>query len=146
MTSGTTVTAAGLIAAVHSVVDGRAARYFGEVRLLAGNSGPSTQTTAFARIGALLSAATIDAVFTWMANIRASGHMTAASGGEDNIIAIKTGASPPRLIVPVWRRGTMLRDTGRLQLAGTITLTGVMYADVILVNSDLHTQLRVETQ
>ena len=41
----------------------------------------------------------------------------------------------------------MLRDTGRLQLDGhVITLTGVMYADVILVNSDLHTQLRVETQ
>ena len=144
--AGADLTAAALLAGVHGVVDGRAARYFTEVRLLAGNSGPSTQTTAFARIGALLAASTIDAVFTWMANIRASGHMPSASGGEDNIIAIKTGASPPRLIVPVWRRGTMLRDTGRLQLAGTITLTGVMYADVILVNSDLHTQLRVETQ
>ena len=146
VTSGTTVTAAGLISAVHGVVDGRAARYFREVRLLAGNSDAASQTTAFERIGALLSAATIDAVFTWMADIRASAHMPNASGGEDNIIAIKTGAAPTRLIVPVWRRGSLLRDTGRLQLSGQITLTGVMYADVILVNSDLHTQLRVETQ
>ena len=40
----------------------------------------------------------------------------------------------------------MLRDTERLQLQGTMTLTGVMYADVILANTDLHTLLEVETQ
>ena len=146
VTAGTTVTAAGLIAAVHSVVDGRAARYFSDVRLLAGNSGAASQTTAFERIGALLSAATIDAVFTWMANIRASAQMPNASGGEDNIIAIKTGAAPTRLIVPVWRRGTLLRDPNTQQLKGNIVITGVMYADVIVVNGDVHTQLRVETQ
>ena len=146
VTAGTTVTAAGLIAAVHSVVDGRAARYFGEVRLLAGNGVAASQTTAFERIGALLSAATIDAVFTWMANIRASAHMPNASGGEDNIIAIKTGSAATRLIVPVWRRGTLLRDVATQQLKGNIVITGVMYADVIVVNEDIHTQLRVETQ
>ena len=113
VTVGTTVTAAGLIAAVHNVVDGRGARYFREVLLLAGNSDVASQTTAFERIGALLSAATIDAVFTWMANIRASAHMPNASGGEDNIIAIKTGASADRLIVPVWRRGSLLRTRTR---------------------------------
>ena len=47
VTAGTTVTAAGLIAAVHSVVDGRAARYFGDVRLLAGNGTAASQTSAF---------------------------------------------------------------------------------------------------
>ena len=146
VTAGTTVTAAGLIAAVHGVVDGRAARYFNEVLLLAGQQDVASQTTAFERIGALLSAATIDAVFTWMANIRASAHMPNASGGEDNIIAIKTGDSADRLIVPVWRRGSLLRDPNTQQLKGNIVLTGVMYADVIVVNSDLHTQLRVETQ
>ena len=72
--------------------------------------------------------------------------MPNASGGEDNIIAIKTGASADRLIVPVWRRGSLLRDPNTQQLKGNIVLTGVMYADVIVVNSDLHTQLRVETQ
>ena len=146
VTPATTLTTAALISAVHGVVDGRGARYFNEVRLLAGNTGTSGQTTAFAHIGALIAATTIDAVFNWMASIRASAHMIVASGGEDNIIAIKTGASPTRLIVPVWRRGTLLRDPNSKQTSGNIVLTGVMYADVILVNSDLHTQLRVETQ
>ena len=43
--------------------------------------------------------------------------------------------NPQRLIVPVWRRGQLLRDTGRLQLSGAVTITGVMYADAIIVNS-----------
>ena len=94
----------------------------------------------------MLAATTIDAVFNWMANIRASAHMGAAAGGEDDIIAIKTGAAPARLIVPVWRRGTLLRDAGRLQLQGAITLTGVMYTDVIVAKTDIHTLLEVETQ
>ena len=47
--AGADLTTAALLAGVHGVVDGRAARYFNEVLLLAGNSGPSTQTTAFAR-------------------------------------------------------------------------------------------------
>ena len=51
-----TVTAASLIGGVHGVVDGRTARYFNEVRLLAGNTTVSGQTTAFQRVGALLSA------------------------------------------------------------------------------------------
>ena len=146
VTAGTTLTTPALLAAVHGVVDGRAARYFNDVVLLSGNTAASGQTTAFSLIGTFLAATTIDAVFNWFANIRASAHMPAASGGEDNIIAVKTGASPPRLIVPVWRRGTLLRDQTTKQTAGNIVLTGVMYADVILVNSDLHTQLRVETQ
>ena len=146
VTSGTTLTFAGMLGGVYALVDGRGARYFNEIRLLAGNTSASSQTTAFSRIGALLAAVTVDAHFSYLASIRASAHMTAASGGEDNIIAVKTGAAPPRLIVPVWRRGQLLRDTGRLQLAGTVTLTGVMFADVILANADLHTQLRVETQ
>ena len=141
-----TVTTASLLAAVHGVVDGKAARYFSEVQLLAGNTGATSQTTAFERIGALLAASTIDAVFAWLASIRASAHMGAAAGGEDDIIVVKTGPAPTRLVVPVWRRGTLLRDTGRLQLEGAITLTGVMYADVILAKTDIHTLLEVETQ
>ena len=141
-----TLTTAALIAAMHGVVDGKGASFFREVRLLAGNTAASSQTTAFSRIGALLSAASVDAVFEVLASTRASAHMTAASGGEDNIIAIKTGAAPPRLIVPTWRRGEFYRDTGRLQLQGAITVTGALYADVILAANDIHTLLRVETQ
>ena len=146
VTAGTTLTMPALIAAIHGVVDGKGASFFREVRLLAGNTAASSQTTAFAHLGALLAAVTLDALFEVLANVRASAHMTAASGGEDNIIAVKTGAAPPRLIVPVWRRGEFLRDTGRLQLQGTITVTGALYGDVILAANDIHTQLRVETQ
>ena len=146
VTSGTTLATAGLIAAMHGVVDGKGASFFREVRLLAGNTAATSQTTAFARLGALLAAVDLDALFEVLTNVRASAHMPAASGGEDNIIAIKTGAAPPRLIVPTWRRGEFYRDTGRLQLQGTITVTGAMYADVILAANDIHTQLRVETQ
>ena len=141
-----TLTTPALLAAMHGVVDGKGASFFREVRLLAGNTAASSQTTAFSRIGALLAAATVDAVFEVLASTRASAHMTAASGGEDNIIAVKTGAAPPRLIVPVWRRGEFYRDTGRLQLQGTITVTGALYADDILAAKDIHTLLRVETQ
>ena len=146
VTSGTTLAIGGLIAAMHGVVDGKGASFFREVRLLAGNTAATSQTTAFSRLGVLLSAVDLDALFEVLANVRASAHMPAASGGEDNIIAIKTGAAPPRLIVPTWRRGEFYRDTGRLQLQGTITVTGAMYADVILAANDIHTQLRVETQ
>ena len=147
VTSGTTLTTAGLIAAVHAQADGRGARFFDDIRLLAGNGTAASQTSAASHIGALMSAATIDGVFDWFRRIRLSGNMPNPSGGEDNIIAYKaSGGNPTRLIAPVWRRGNLLRDTGRLQLQGEITLTGVMYCDVILVNSDLHTQLRVETQ
>ena len=147
VTSGTTVTAAGLIAAVHQLVDGRGAFYYTDINLLSGNNDATSQTTSHERIGALIAAATFEGVFNWLGRIRASAHMTAASGGEDNIIAVKTRPSPPRLIVPVWRRAQLLRSQAAAdQRAGTILLTGVMFADVILVNTDLHTQLRVETQ
>ena len=146
VTSGTTLTTAGLVAAVHAEVDGRAAQFFSDIRLLAGNTGAASQTTAFARIGALMAAVTLDGLWEWMTRIRASAHMVVASGGEDNIIAVKTGPSPSRLIVPVWRRANLKRDSGRLQLTDADTITGTMYVDVISVNDDLHTQLRVETQ
>lgn len=145
-TSGTTMTSGLLLGAIASVVDGRGARFFNEVRVLAGNTSAGSQTTAYARIGALIAGASLDAVFNLLAGIRASGHMAAAASDQDKIITIKTGPAPPRLIVPVWRRGTLLRDTGRLQLSGQITLTGVMYADVILVNADLHNEFTVDTQ
>ena len=146
VTSGTTLTTAGLVAAVHAEVDGRAAQFFSDIRLLAGNTGAASQTTAFSRIGALMAAVTLDGLWEWMTRIRASAHMVVASGGEDNIIAVKTGPSPSRLIVPVWRRANLKRDSGRLQLTDADTITGTMYVDVISVNDDLHTQLRVETQ
>ena len=60
VTTGTTLTTAGLVAAVHEEVDGRAAQFFSDIRLLAGNTGAASQTTAFSRIGALMAAVTLD--------------------------------------------------------------------------------------
>ena len=128
------------------MVDGKGARFFNDVRLLAGNTDATGQTTAFEAIGAFMSAATIDAVFTYLAGIRASAHFPVATSDNDHILTVKTGTAPPRLIVPVWRRGQLLRDTGRLQLSGDVTLTGVMYADVIIAATDLHDDLFVKTQ
>ena len=141
-----TLTTAILLAGVHGLVDGRGAFYYTDIRLLAGNTAAASQTTAHTRLGALLAAATFDGIFNWLGDIRASAHMPAAAAGEDNILAIKMRGSVPRLIVPVWRRGQLLRDTGRGQLSGTITLTGIMFADVIVASSDLHTRWSVETQ
>ena len=118
VTAGTTLTTAALIAAMHGVVDGKGASFFREVRLLAGNTAASSQTTAFARLGALLAAVTGDALFEVLTNVRASAHIAAASGGEDTIIAIKTGAAPPRLIVPTWRRGGILPRHGPVAAPG----------------------------
>ena len=72
--------------------------------------------------------------------------MAAAATDDDEAFFIRMGPSQPRLIVPVWRRGQLLRDAGRLQLQHAITLTGVMYADVIVVNSDQHFLAHAKTQ
>ena len=53
--------------------------------------------------------------------------------------------SAPRLIVPTWRRAEILRDTGRLQLRGEVTLTGALYADVIVAATDMHDYISVDT-
>ena len=94
------------------------------------------------RFVSALSIANIGHFFNMMPHdrFRASPHFAATNGtaSHQNGIAYRTAASAPRLIAPVWRRGQLLRDTGRLQLQSEITLTGVMFADVILVNSDRH--------
>ena len=120
-------TLAKIFGAFGSAVDGVAARDVREVRLLVAK-------TVYADAAAL-SIANVGHFFTLIPHerYRASAHLGTLFG-----LGYRTGANVRRLLVPVWRRGTLLRDTGRLQLAGTVTLTGVMYADVILVNDDQH--------
>ena len=132
---------------MHALVDGRGARYFNEIRLLAGNTSASSQTTAFSRLGALLAAVTVDAHFSYLGNIRASAHMTAASGGEDNIIAVKTGAAAAAFD----RAGLATRAVAPGHRAAATRWYGYAHWRDVCgrdpgANADLHTQLRVETQ
>ena len=146
LTSGTTLTAAGLMQGAFAAVNGRAAFTLNDIRVLAANTSASSQTTAYERIGALIGGSIADGVFNFMANVRASAHMAAAASGEDELIYILNRSAAPRLIVPTWRRAEVLRDTGRLQLAGTVTLTGAMFATVIVAGSDLWSRRTIETQ
>ena len=126
-TAITRQTMAKIFGAFGHAVNGIGARDVREVRLMVAQN-------VYADAAAL-SIANVGHFFTLMPHdrYRASAHLENLYG-----LAYRTGSNIRRLLVPVWRRGTLLRDTGRLQLAGTVTLTGVMYADVILVNVDQH--------
>ena len=133
----TTMTLAKLLAKFGGAVDGKGAKNVNQVRILASNESYTfVSALNIANVGTFMSLVPHD---RFLASSNMPDHGTANHGHG---IAYRTGAGAlQRLIVPVWRRGQLLRDTGRLQLAGTITITGVMYADVIVVNSDLHQQL-----
>ena len=135
----TTMTLAKLFAKYGGAVDGNAAKNVNQVRILASNESPtrSFPRLSIANVGTFMSLVPHDRFLASSANM--PDHGTANHGHG---IAYRTGAGNlQRLIVPVWRRGQLLRDTGRLQLSGTVTITGVMYADVIVVNGNLHQQL-----
>ena len=133
----TTMTLAKLFAKFGGAVNGNGAKTVNDVRILASNESYTyVSDKTIANIGTFFSLVPHDR-FRSSANM--PDHGTANHGHG---IAYRTGAGNlQRLIVPVWRRGQLLRDTGRLQLQGAVTITGVMYADVIVVNSDLHQQL-----
>ena len=133
----TTMTLAKLFAKFGGAVNGNGAKNINQVRILASNESYTfASALTIANVGTFMSLVPHDR-FRSSANM--PDHGTANHGHG---IAYRTGAgSLQRLICPVWRRGQLLRDTGRLQLQGTVTITGVMYADVIVVNSDLHQQL-----
>ena len=120
------MTLALFLSGMASAVNGRTARTFNEIRILAGNTDAGSQTTFYERLTGLLAGNINDGVFSIIANVRASAHMAAAAGGHDEAFFVRMGPSQPRLIVPVWRRGRLERDRGRLQLQDAITLTGVM--------------------
>ena len=133
----TTMTLAKLFAKFGGAVDGKGAKNVNQVRILASNE-------SYAFVSAL-SISNVGTFFSLVPHERflASSNMPAhGTTDHGHGIAYRTGAGNlQRLIVPVWRRGQLLRDTGRLQLEGTVTITGVMYADVIVVNGNLHQQL-----
>lgn len=142
------VTLAGMFTAWAAAVDGVGARTVNDVRWLVGTT-TTNATTQPATYPTVLGGSIANVTHAFLAipheRFRGSSHIAATTGGSQNGIAIRTGTDAPRLIVPVWRRGTLLRDTGRLQLSGQITLTGVMYADVIVVNGDQHVLAEIDT-
>ena len=133
----TTMTLAKLFAKFGGAVDGNGAKTVNDVRILASNESYAfVSNLSIANVGTFMSLTPHD---RFRASANMPDHGTANHGHG---IAYRTGAGNlQRLIVPVWRRGQLLRDTGRLQLSGAVTITGVMYADVIVVNGNLHQQL-----
>ena len=142
--SPTTITQATFFAHIATGVDGIGARYFNELRVLANTN--TTDTSLYSKAISFIGAADNSGAFDFFANLRASAHMLQPGAGKGHAILVKLAPSAPRLIVPTWRRAEILRDTGRLQLQGAVTLTGALYADVIVVAKDMHDYIEVDTQ
>ena len=108
--------------------------------------GKTNGTSFYAKAISFIGAADNSGAFDGISNMRASKHMLQPSNGNGEAILIKMAPSAPRLIVPTWHRGETPRDTGRLQLQGAVTLTGALYADVIVAATDMHDFIEVDTE
>ena len=137
-TAGTTVeTLNRLLGRFGAGVDGKGAKDVRDVRIMCGiETYAHVSALSTSNIGQFMERVPHD-------RFRASSHIAAAASDNQAGIVYRTGApsSLKRLIAPIWRRGELLRDRSRLQLQGTVTLTGVMHADVILVAQDLHDEI-----
>ena len=146
---GTTVTLPLFLGRWAGAVNGIAARYMEEVKWLVGTVPEAAMANAtYSKMMALASVSTVPGMFDLFRSdrFRGSAHIAATSSTDRQpAIAVRTGPAPPRLIVPVWRRGEIMRDTGRLQLRGEITLTGALYADVIVAATDVHQLHTIDT-
>ena len=130
-------------------VDGRGARDIRQVRTLIATSQDGTHPTSYGLLSGL-SISNIGHFYNMINHDQVRGSMHIASRGRQekrqDSIFYRTGAMGlRRLIVPVWRTAELMRDTGRLQTRGQITLTGALYADVIVANSDLHVLNEITT-
>ena len=146
----TTVTLGTFLSYWASGADGVGARYFDEVRVLCNAVPESGMANSLYQVAmGFLGSAANQGAFDRLAgpNCRGSNHLPATTGADKGrMLVIRNGAgSPNRLIAPVWRRAMILRDSGRLQLQGADTLTGVIYMDVILAGTDMHRNLSIET-
>ena len=146
---GTTVTLPLFIARWASAVNGLAASYMDDVKWLVGTVPEAAMANdVYSTLIRLASVSTVPGMFDMFRGdrFRGSAHIIATTTGDRQpAIAIRNGPAPPRLIVPVWRRAEILRDTGRLQLQGSITLTGALYADVIIAGTDVHQLHNIDT-
>ena len=143
----TVLTLALVLGKFGGAVDGFAAKTVDDVRLLVATTPVAAMGTSTYAFSSALSIASIGHFFNLVPHgrFRGSPHFAATNGAADHqaAIAVRTGPGPATLIVPVWRRAELLRDTGRLQTSGQITLTGAMYADVNVASEDRHQLLEM---
>ena len=106
---GTTVTLPLFLRRWASAVNGIAARSMEEVKWLVGTVPEAAMANAtYPTLMALASVSTVPGMFDLFRSdrFRGSAHINATSSTDrQSAIAIRTGPAPPRLIVPVWRRG-----------------------------------------
>ena len=148
--TATTITLPTFLGVWASVVDGRGARYMDEVDWLLGSVPESAMTNdIYSKMMPLALASTVPGIpqLFMSQRVRGSAHIKATTGADvSQGIAIRRGVNLPRLIVPVWRRAQLLRSMAHDdQRSGTILLTGVMFADVIVVNEDEHFAYNFDT-
>ena len=110
----TTMTLAKLLAKFGGAVDGKGAKNVNQVRILASNESYTfVSALNIANVGTFMSLVPHD---RFLASSNMPDHGTANHGHG---IAYRTGAGAlQRLIVPVWRRGQLLRDTGQAPARG----------------------------
>lgn len=115
------------------VVNGRGARTIEDIRALLSTAHATTDAYNFI-YG--LSIANVGHAFTLLPHgrIRGSAHLPAASGDNGTVLFYGM-AGGGGVYAPVWRRGQLLRDTGRLQREGQVTITGVAYTNVVVADS-----------
>ena len=132
-----------------AVVDGRAAKTVNDVRWLVGTHGRGTPPVSTYSFASALSIANVGHFFTLIPHDRFRGtpHIPQAvvTTIRQDAIAVRTGAPGlRRLIVPVWRRASLLRDPYSGALDGDVYLIGSMYAQVVVVNSDQHARYQID--
>ena len=150
--SGTTVTLPAFLASIGAMVDGYAARNVGDVRGLL-NAVPETPGTTTVTLFSRLSGLTLSGGGSHFSELprlsdpnyfRGSAHLPNVTAG-DTAFAIMTktalGLSLGRFQVPIWRRGSMLRDTGVGQRRGRVLYTVATFAAVEVTATDQHMQL-----
>ena len=113
-------------------VDAKAARTVDEVRQLVGTS---TYAQAYGT-----NVANIVTAYQLLptARFRASANIAAVASQKQNAILFRTGVGPSRLVVPVWRRASLLRDPYTAAAGGIMRLWGTMYANAGLLDTATH--------
>ena len=152
--SGTTITLPAFLAMIGSMVDGYAARNVGDVRGLINTvpETPGTTPSVFSRLSGL-TLSSGGSHFSELPRLtdpnyfRGSAHLPVVTGADvGEVIFIRTGAGLAlgRLQVPIWRRGSMQRDTGVGQRRGRVLYTVATFAAVEITATDQHVQRLID--
>ena len=143
--STTTETLAAFMTRWGAVVDGRGARTINDVRALLNTVRQTASIPgAYAHVYGLATS-NVGHAFTLLPHdrIRGSAHLPATSSSDGRVLFYGS-AGGGGVYAPVWRRGNLLRDTGRLQRSGQVTLTGVAYANVVVADATPYTAAEIQ--